>query len=693
MLRWVPYSLVRITIFFVSGVLLAIYQQDFLSLEKSIFTSVILCFIYLTLWLFIRKGHFLKFNVVLSGVAFLTIASFGHLHLKLSTESNDDDHIINSDQFDAFQATVLEPSHHTDKTKRYLIDITAIHNKEWIQASGKIYLYVNKNHAEEYHYGDQLMVNDSPKLLNEPQNPGEFNYKRFLTFNNIYHQLYSDGKNIRKTKSEQGNIFFTNIYKARSWAKGILSEHITSERELNIALALILGVKDGLTDEIKNAYSASGAMHVLAVSGLHVGIIYAIILLVFGRLQTNDYGKWYLAIITLVSLWAYAAITGLSPSVLRAVTMFSFVAVAKASSRTTNIYNTLAASAFVLLLYDPYLIMSVGFQLSYMAVLGIVYLQPKIYSLFIPNYYLIDKIWAITSVSIAAQLATFTLGLLYFHQFPTFFLLSNLVVIPGAFLILLGGLLLISVSAFAGLASIIGSLLSMLIYWINEIVFAIEALPNSLITDIYITTPQSWLLMISVVFIFLVFQYRKVSFLAISLACAIGFSLLQWNHVMANSSLEKITIYKVNNNTAIDWINNGKSTLITDSALWNNADKKRFHVAPNQLRAGVFSKNFVAMIEDHDSINAITIGGKNFLILDKPLDQFNLVNNLTTEYLIIAKGFEGDLQRVLKTIEFKMIVLDGSLPFYRANDLKKELEVERTNYYSVYHQGALNIKI
>lgn len=135
-------------------------------------------------------------------------------------------------------------------------------------------------------------------------------------------------------------------------------------------------------------------------------------------------------LILLLCLWSYAFITSLSPSVMRAVTMFSFIAIANVMQRQTNIYNTLAASAFLLLILEPNMVFEVGFQLSYLAVLGIVSIYPIVYPLFVFKSKWTDTLWQLNCVSIAALIATFPLGIFYFHQFPNYFLVANILVLP-----------------------------------------------------------------------------------------------------------------------------------------------------------------------------------------------------------------------------------------------------------------------
>lgn len=692
MFKWIPFALVRIAFFYVVGILFSIYFGNLISSETILQISVFGSVSYFLLWFFLKKRTFLRYNLMLSIVGFTVISSLGALNLKFSQESSRADHLLNFDQISTYRAHVIEPKYETAKTYRYLLSVDAIKDNKWKPASGKVYLYVNKGFKEYLELGDQLLIDGSPNVLQEPMNPGEFNYKRFLSFKNIYHQDYSTGESIVKIGSKEMNWFVLMSNTIRKWSSEKLKQAIPKEREQTIALALILGVKDGITDEIKNAYSASGAMHVLAVSGLHVGIIYAIVLLIFGRLQKRQYSRWLLGVITLCLLWLYAAVTGFSPSVLRAVTMFSFIAIAKASGRNTNIYNTIAGSGLVLLVVDPYLIMSVGFQLSYLAVLGIIYLQPKIYGLIISDNVLIDKIWTITSVSIAAQLATFSLGLLYFHQFPTFFLLSNLVVIPGAFLILAGGLLLLGVSFSSFLFQLVGSVLTGLIFWINEGVFWIQSLPNSLIEGIYINTFQTWLIIVAILASFLLFEFRRRRFLyitAFSILCLVFFRF-DWLNETVNS--ERITIYRVNNHLAIDLLSKGKSVLITDSTLWENKDRMRFHVIPNQLQLGIDDKQLSVLSTDKP-FNVLSWGEIDILAITDDITHWSWEANTTFDYVLLSKNFQGSLSEISNKVKYKQIILDGSLKGYVANRLWDEAQESSNEVYSVYHNGSKTINL
>ncbi|HNP19358.1 MAG TPA: ComEC/Rec2 family competence protein [Fulvivirga sp.] len=697
MVKWVPYAFVRITIFFIGGILLGIYTDQLVSRQEAFYLAVIISGLYLILWVVLRKKAFTKFNVAFSIVGFLTFTALGYFNLSISNQSLDDNNIINLPTADAYIGSIAEPATETDKSYRYLVKVsTILSNSKWIGAEGKVYVYMSKADSSQFKYGDQLLIHGHPELLNPPANPGEFDYKRFLSFQNIYHNDFVHKNQITLIGENKGNYLMTNALKIRHWATETLSSAIVKPRERNIALALILGVKDGLDDDIKNAYSASGAMHVLAVSGLHVGIIYAIILLLFSKLNSTAAGRWLFAGLALSSLWTYAAVTGFSPSVLRAVTMFSFIALSKASGRNTNIYNTLAASAFALLIYNPYLIMSVGFQLSFLAVLGIVYLQPKIYSSFVSKYFIVDKIWAITSVAIAAQLATFPLGLLYFHQFPTFFFLSNLIVIPGAFIILIGGIGILMSSPIPVLYEILGSILERIIYYINELVFVIKDIPHSQLTDIYITTPQSWLIIGSLLMFVLLLQYRNIRYLYAGVTLVFVFSYIQWTRIADNNELNKMTFYRVNGNTAIDFISAGNSQLFTDQDFWNDANRRRFHVTPNHLKSGVQHATLFPQTNSHhtEDMDVLYWHGKSIIILDNKINKrMMLKKKVKCDIILLGKSFNGKLDWLMQRFEFDKVFLDGSLSKFTADRLREEATKLSLNCYSIYHEGAIEVRL
>src|SRR5690606_10468190 len=280
-----------------------------------------------------------------------------------------------------------------------------------------------------------------------------------------------------------------------------MDKYIHTPHSNQIAKALLLGQNKHLDKEVSEAYVTAGTMHVLAVSGLHVGIVYGFFFLFIKPYQlANKKRILYLSGIILI-IWIYALITGMSPSVLRAATMFTLVGLAQMKARSPSIYNSLALSALILMVFDPYIAYSVGFRLSCLVVLGIVLLQPKISELSQPPNKTSKYFWALASVGIAAQLATFPISVHYFHVFPTYFMFSNLVAIPGAFLIMTFGIPFMLLSFIEPLAQILGKIVDVVIAVENWIIFSFQKLPASRVEFISLTPLEMvlvWALIISI---------------------------------------------------------------------------------------------------------------------------------------------------------------------------------------------------
>lgn len=696
MLRWIPYAFIRISFFFILGILSAIYWGQYLSNEHAIWVIGSSILLFIISKLFLVKNRFYSYSWVQGLLAFVAIFFIGYLNLNFHNDALRQDHLLHFTQVTAYSGVVESPPEEKENTYKY--DLTIDHvqsDSSWKKAYAQIYIYVDKEQPM-LAYGDRIMVQGSPSVISPPMNPGEFNYKRFLTFNNIYHQDYLK-ENFVKVGHETPSLILEKAYQLRAEASQILAENIATDRENDIAQALVLGVKDGLDRDIKFAYSASGAMHVLAVSGLHVGIIYALVLLLFKPFRKTLIVNWLTAVVSLLVLWSYAMITGFSPSVLRAVTMFSFVAVALAAKRNTNIYNTLAASGCILLLFNPYLIMSVGFQLSFLAVFGIVFIQPRLYNFIEVDNYWLDKIWAITAVSIAAQIATIPLTLLYFHQFPTFFLVSNLAVIPGAFAILCLGLLLLAVSPFPVLAQAVGWLMQKVIWLVNYVVFQISDIPYSQITDIEINTWQAWLIIGVVVSFVLLFKYKRFHYLSLAFIMVCAFSITEIIQTLDAKDQKKITLYRVNKHTAIDFTKGLHSRLFTDSLFKADSEGVRFHIRPNRLYSGIIDHDFASLndpvFNSKDGFTAINWEHTDLLILKGNGQKFELKQPVQVDYLILAEDFDQNIEWVTQNFSYKKLILDGSLKWYIADNLKEEAQEKGVNYYSIYHQGAFEINI
>jgi len=675
MYAWIAFPLLRIALLFTVGIVLAVELPPSISRESVliIIASLFLC--YVLIWRLFQRSKFFSINLLFGLLSHALIVLSGYAVLLFHNDQYDLDHLLYQEEVLAYKVEITDQPVDKEKSTRILGKVIAVKDSaNWKAASGKLYIYIRKgDHKSDVAYGDMLIVRGSPDPTQKPKNPGEFNYQRYLSYQNIYHQDFVKSDEFVITDTQSGYSLYAFAIKSRELLRNILHMQIGEDRERAIALALLLGTKDELTPEINEAYAAAGAMHVLAVSGLHVGIIYGLILLCFKRSYKGPVMKWVFLVVALGGLWSYALITGLSASVLRAVTMFSLMTMAKVARREGNIYNTLSAAGLILLCYDPYMIMSVGFQLSFLAVFGIVYITPKIYHLIHVDQYLLNKMWEVTSVSIAAQIATAPLVLLYFHQFPTYFFLSNLVVIPAAFAILISGLALFAIHWIPYLTDIVGFVLERLIYWTNEFVYVIEKLPNNTIDDLYITTLQSWLIIASIVLLFAFLYYRRMVHLVFFSLAVLMFIVINQERELTNLQKKEIVFYSISRHTAIDFFQGDQAVIIADSSLLENKSKVRFHIKPKRLRAGIVGDpKFVAtndIVRTHIGNNdLIAWNGKRILILR---EHNNQVKKLQIDVLVIANNSVYSLKQ-LDDLHFDLLIVDGSNSHYRTSRLVKE---------------------
>lgn len=418
---------------------------------------------------------------------------------------------------------------------------------------------------------------------------------------------------------------------------------------------------------------------------MHVGLIFWVINLLLKHLDKRKYQKIIKAVISLFIIWSYSLLCGLSPSILRASVMFSFVAIGSARNIKANIYNTLAASAFALLVIDSNMLSMVGFQLSFLAVLGIVGLQKYIKNWVVLNSYIGNEIWNIISVSIAAQLATFPLGLLYFHQFPIYFLASNLLIIPITTLIIFVAIAMIIFAlltkAFIFLnviTTFLGYTVKWLIYFTNIIVVWLEKLPFSYKTGIQISELETIFIFIAVAFITFYFIKRRqyyFKYALFSFLLVFIFSSIE-NY---NSSKQKfVTIYNIKNTFAMNIVDGNKSVLIADTSLLNNPDKFHFH-----LQQHIWAKR----------INKVdTIPFNNHLKIDINETKLNIGETIEPNCINILTAFSYIDTAHLKTIQ-SPIILSSKLLMKQSKRLENLLKQKNILVNNVSENGALTINI
>ncbi|MBN8696455.1 MAG: ComEC family competence protein [Bacteroidetes bacterium] len=697
---WKEAPLVRLLLPFIAGIIAAVYFPFF-----SAYSIILICFFVVLIaaivWIQKFSLSYKKawwFGIMLYPLLFL----LGYQLTLFKTEINSPLHFSSHLTSNSIvSAIICKPSVEKEKSLKVEVEIEAVKTENsWKKVVGHALVYIQKDSASlALKYGDQLLFSPEFKEIPAPQNPGEFNYKRFLSFHNIHHQAYLRSGQWLIQSDGNGNALLSMAIGFRDRLLQVLKDNHVEGAEYAVGAALLLGYEDKLDQDIISAYSSTGALHVLSVSGLHVAIVYMVFNWLLFFLDKIKYGAVIKAVILLVLLWLYSAITGLSPSVLRAATMFSFIIIARSFNRYTNIYNTLAASAFLLLIIEPYLIMEVGFQLSYLAVIGIVFLQPKIYQWFEFDSWLGDQIWKISAVSIAAQIATFPLGLHYFHQFPNYFLLSNLIVIPISTIIIYLGIAVFLFAKFSMISSYLAIAFSWAITFLNGSVEWVELLPFSLLQGISISVMETWLIYGAIVLIVFYFIQRKYNYLIWALSAVVIVLSIQLFEQKLEHEQKRIVVYNIPNSTAIDFIDGKSNVFFADTSLIKNDSRMLFHVKHNWWDLGLDNNTMVNADHTNERLRIkngfFQFDQKQLLVLDDNWSAVEIADEqkekIKLNYLLLSHDPLIHINDLQQLFDVDSIIFDSSNSRRQLKQWIDECRQSGQKYYDVSTNGALEI--
>jgi competence protein ComEC len=592
---------------------------------------------------------------------------------------------------------VIEPPQPRDNSIRMVVQVEQVLDGDaTTRSEGRLLVYLQKDSSAHFpEYGDQVLIQARVQPIELTMNPGQFDYKRHLRNKHIHHQCFARTEDWKIVATGGGNPLYRNAFALRNTLLQALDDLFEEEQDMAVASALLLGYKERLDRDILLSYSSAGAMHVLAVSGLHVGIIFLVLDLLTRVMDRSKKLRLYKALILIACLWFYAIITGLSPSVERSATMFSFIVIGKLIGRSTSVYNTLSASAFLLIILNPYIITEVGFQLSYIAVLGIVFIQPKLYPLLYVKNKLLDKVWAITCVSIAAQIATFPLGIYYFHQFPNYFLFSNLVVIPMASVILYAGFLFFLTLPLGELVSdLMGQVLVYAIRFLNSFIGYIEELPYALTYGISATITELLLLYVVVIAIMAWFRFRLRFWLFTGLCFIASLLVYQFTQVLEHNEQEIITVFHVRNSTAINLVSGRNNYLLAHDDLLHDDDRILFHMrhfwfqkrTDDEQRISIESDTVAGPIRIQDHM--IWLNGKTLLLVDTTMNYRVPQEPIRVDYLMLTDNARIWLEKWLEMVECRYLIIDASNKPGKAEYWQKKAEKAGARVHNIITDGA-----
>ncbi len=700
MTDWSKYPFVRMLIPFALGIWISVFVVDIRLSPTFLITAALSLFAMATLTAFLlkRQRHTWFFGAVMACYLFIAGYSLVRVH-----ESEIHKNYYRSFQADAsyYVARVYDyPTEHPNSIRTVLeLEYQFCDSLPSRPVSGKVMAYFPKSDsAFALHYGDLIAIPAPIREVTPPLNPEEFDYRAYLERKGITGQVYLKDEDWIDLQANDANPIYAFSYRFREILLASLQRSGLNDDEFGVAAAILLGYDDNLADEVRKDYVAAGSMHILCVSGMHVGIIYLLASFLLGFLNRKKWQKTLKQVLLLTLIWFYALIAGLSPSILRASLMISFVIIGEAIRRKGFVVNSIAASAFILLCINPNNLFEIGFLLSYAAVMGIVVLQRPIYNLLYVKNKLLDKAWQITAVALSAQIATVPFTLFYFQQFTTYFWLSNLFMTPISFIVVISGMILLLVSWIPYLNTLVGYLVWGSVYVMNWVVAKIESIPYSIIKGLYINDFEFAVLLVALLLLMLTFVLRKrrlfIAMLASLLLVMTSVTIRMYN----SDHQQGMTIFSLRNHTAIDYIRGGEHVLLVDSALMADESTVDYSLK------GAWSKRHlshhpqvIGLEEDYANeylwkkSNLVSFDGKLLAIWDDAVQCKDGLNyRLPVDYLLVRGKQKPDVRSIVNGYEMKLLVIDGSVPRYLAEKWIAQAQDLDIPYYNI-GEGAMEV--
>jgi len=567
---------------------------------------------------------------------------------------------------------VLKPGNYHHK---YVADVVQLDSKK---TTGHVLLNIEKDSTSLlFHTGDLVFLKNKFQDIKSSLNPHQFNYKHYLKKQGINQQVYITHQEILLLDESKVSLLrFIDAFRVKI-QKSLRRYHFTDD-ELAVMNALLLGQRQEISKQLSDNYSKAGAIHILAVSGLHVGIILLILSFVLKPLERVNNCKLIKLVLVILSLWFFAILAGLSASVIRAVTMFSAIALGQFFNKRNAVEHSLIFSMFIILLWKPLFLFDVGFQLSYTAVFGIIWIQPVLYQLWKPNFFIVDKGWQLITVSVAAQLGVLPISLFYFHQFPALFFISNLIIIPFLGVILGLGLVVLVLSYESILPLFLEGFYGDVISILNKVVAFVARQESFLFSEISFSALKmifSYLLIISGFQLFLKLNTKRC-FLFFGSILAFQCVLILEKYTIAQKS-EFIVFHKSKN--SIIGIRKGSSF-----ELYHSMDS--LQISSQKLLINYKVGENISSQNSHKLSNLMYYDKQVVLIIDK--DGLYDIKELNNPIVLLRQSPKINLQRLVKKLKPAIIIADGSNYKSYIENWNTTCKNLKTPFWTTYNQGA-----
>lgn len=659
----------------------------------------------LSLMLLARRRYAYRFRWVFGGLVFALLFGTGYWHVVQYDERRQEAHFAGTcPNADVFTGVVYDAPSKGAKLKIPLRLEAAGPTTDSLRAcSGNVLLFLEPTpDAERLRYGDRLWVQATIRPTEPPKNPHALDYQRYLHFQNLHYQAFVPEGAFGVVGTGHGHPVWRAAYRWREQLLAVLREHFPGRDEYAVASALLVGYKEELSEELRTTYAETGSMHALAVSGTHVGLMYAALYFVIRRIPwRGQYRRWGQTALVLLGIWAFALVTGATASVMRASVMFTCYLVGKTIRRQTSVWNILGASAFGLLLYNPYFLFNTGFQLSYAAVVGIVGFYPLLQKTTpsLPKWAIGG--WNILLIGVAAQLGTLPLALYYFHQFPVYFWLAGWVVVLGGAVFMWGGSVLVVLSAVVPvLAETLGWMLYHLLWGMNQTMRGIQHLPGSVVSGVWIAAWTVPLLYLCIGLGAGALSRRSPRMLLAALSVLVVLTFARLGQQYAALQQREVVLYHANRNFLFDFFDGGNGYTWADSI---GERRERFAAQANRWAHGIRTEE-ARLSPTFDQ----PFRGPNLFVqppfvqyFDKKMVVLEYRNQLgasdnrpiPVDVLILRNSAKVRIEECLRRFPAKQVVFDASNGFGRVERWKVECREIGVPFHDVRERGAWTVSL
>ncbi|HEX2395670.1 MAG TPA: ComEC/Rec2 family competence protein [Bacteroidales bacterium] len=583
---------------------------------------------------------------------------------------------------------INEPVSETEKSVKCIAGIKRIYNgEEKNRRKQKILVYFAKDSlAKQLRPGDKLICRIKLSEIPVPVNPDEFDYSRYLATKNVFNQTFVPSSSWHLLPNRTLSMRALS-YHFRQTLLDKYSKTNLNPALLSILSAITLGYKSELDLHTRQVFSKAGVMHVMALSGFNVAVIaFAVNYLLFFFSRIN-HGSLIKAVLVILFIWLFAFITGLSPSVTRASLMISLVLTGKEMHRKLNVTNILYASAFILLAFSPALIYDLSFQLSFAAVFGIIIFQPALNHLMHFRIKIVEKIWQLFTVSLAAQFATMPLTLYYFHQFPVYFWITNLYVVPLVSVIICAAGVFLLVSFINPLMVLTGKILAFLVTTLYKSIIIIEIMPFAVVENIRINSLQLMLMLFILMLIALFIFYRRAAYVIITLCVIVLLQISGLINIYKINHQQILLVGHIKNTSVINLTEGRNSLLFTSYSLKDDNQKIKYSLGNFWVRRGISDHK---IRHEHLPVHNII-----FSFADKKIEILNTQRIPDkpehADVLIITGKVSAD-SNLISIISPGMVVTDCSVPEYKARRWESICKKTETPCWIVSKQGAWYIE-